>query len=165
MIPRAVNNRVMFGLPNSQLHTSRRPRKALSPRETHFNKSLTFGEAKKCQIDVLSILTLGIVTYPTAFSLWGFQLACTLKSAYGYYRVGINRFTLVCLLNSVLKSGCSNRKKPVLQPNRNQFFWNCWFRFGLCLSVTGCGFCVWWGKKNHWNQFQPVFSMSIYFVF
>jgi hypothetical protein len=34
-------------------------------------------------------------------------------------------------VTSVLKSGCSSRKKPALQPNRDRFFGNHWSGFPL----------------------------------
>jgi hypothetical protein len=52
------------------------------------------------------------------------------------------------LLTSVSKSGCSNRKKLIVQPNCNRFFCNCRFRFWLNRIGASSGFLYLEKKKN-----------------
>jgi hypothetical protein len=55
---------------------------------------------------------------------------------------------LLLVVVSVLKSGCSNRKKPVVQPNWDRFFRNHRLRFWLNLIGPVLVFSYWEIKKN-----------------
>ena len=65
---------------------------------------------------------------------------------------------------SVLKSGCSNWKKPVMQPNQNWFFWNCQFWFCLMLAGSSSSFRIPGGGekplKPSFNWFLVVYIIS-----